>query len=297
MLKDYLLPETTAKAVSLLDNCKGQARIISGGTDLLLDLPDGKVATEYLIDISRIAELKEISLEDGVINIGAAVTHNQVAKSDLIREKAPALANAAGSVGSCQIRNSGTVVGNVVNAQPAADTAVALVALGASAEIVSSGGKTSIPVEKMYAGVGKSIVDSTAQLVTCVKLPAALAHQGSAFVRLEQRKALALPMLNVAVMVSLEEDKFEWVRICMAPVGPGPLRATAGEDVLRGAKISPELINKAARAAANQANPRSSALRGSKEYRLGVLPGLIAKALEAAVTRVMEKTNNIGEEV
>ncbi len=288
MLKDYLLPESTTKVVSLLDNCNGQARIIAGGTDLLLDLPDGKVATECLIDISRIAELKEISLEDGIIKIGAAVTHNQVAKSDLIREKAPALASAAGSVGSYQIRNSGTVVGNVVNAQPAADTAVALVALGASADIVSSGGNITVPVEKMYAGVGKSIVDSTAQLVTCVKFPAALANEGSAFVRLEQRKALALPMLNVAVMVSLKEGKFEWVRICMAPVGPGPVRATAGEDILRGAKVSPELINEAAQAAVKQANPRSSALRGSKEYRTGVLPALVAKALESAVAGAME---------
>jgi len=287
MLKDYLLPESITKAVSLLQDFSGQARIIAGGTDLLLDLPDGKVATECLIDISRIAELNEISVNDGVIKIGAAVTHNQVAKSDLIREKASALAHAAGSVGSYQIRNSGTVVGNVVNAQPAADTAVALVALGASAEIVSSGGKISVPVEKMYAGVGKSIVDSTAQVVTCVKFPAASAHQGSAFVRLEQRKALALPMLNVAVMVSLMDDKFEWARICMAPVGPGPVRATAAEDVLRGAKISPELINEAAQAAVKQANPRSSALRGSKEYRTGVLPSLVAKALESAVARAM----------
>lgn len=288
MLQDYLFPESLNEAVSLLEKNGGQARIIAGGTDLLLDIPDGKVKTGFLVDISKIKELKNILLKDGVIEIGAAVTHNQVAKSELIREKATALAQAAGSVGSYQIRNMGTIVGNVVNAQPAADTAVALVALGAVADIVSSSGEITVPVEKMYAGVGKSIINSSSQIVKCVKFPASLSNQGSAFVRLEQRKALALPMLNVAAMVSLEDNKFEWARISMAPVGPGPVRATAAEEILGGAEISSEIIEKAAQEALKQANPRNSALRGSKGYRLGVLPVLVRRALEMATAKARE---------
>lgn len=287
MLQNYVLPESVVEVINILDSSNGQARVISGGTDLLLDISGGKIKTGCLVDISRILELGKITLEDGVINIGAAVTHNQVAGSELIRERAPVLAMAARKVGSLQVRNSGTVVGNVVNAQPAADTAVALVALGAVAEIVSASGVENVPVEKLYAGVGKSTVDSTAQLVTRIKFPAHLDNQSSAFIRLEQRKALALPMLNIGVMISLAGNKFEWSRIVVAPVGPGPLRAGEAEELLNGAEVSPESINNAANAVLSSANPRSSALRGSREYRLAVLPALVKRALNMAVNQVV----------
>lgn len=285
MLQEYVFPQTVDEAVAFLQAGGGQARIIAGGTDLLLDMQEGKLKASCLVDITRIEELKKISCEDGVIRIGAAVTHNRVASSPIIREKATVLAEAASSVGSYQIRNSGTVVGNVVNAQPAADTAVALVALGAAAEIVSSDGVTVLPVESMYAGVGRSVVNSHSQLVTYVSFPAALKNQGSAFIRLEQRRALALPMLNVAAVVSLDQDKFEWVRIAMAPVGPGPVRAVKAEKLLKGAPATAEVIEEAVRMAVEDANPRDSALRGSRMYRLTVLPVLVRRALEKAVAR------------
>ncbi|MBP7331936.1 MAG: FAD binding domain-containing protein [Firmicutes bacterium] len=283
MLQDYLFPETISEAVSFLQNNEGQARIIAGGTDLLLDIPEGKVKTNCLVDINRISELKKITMEDGVIYIGAAVTHNQVAGSELIQEKAAALACAASCVGSHQVRNSATVAGNVCNAQPAADTAVALVALGATVEIATPDGTQYALVEKTYAGVGKSTIDSTCQLVTRVSFPAARKNQGTAFVRLHQRNALALPMLNVAVMVELAGGRFKWARICMAPVGPGPMRALSAEQALKDAEITPEVIEKASRAVLEHANPRNSALRGSKEYRTSVLPVLVRRALEQAV--------------
>lgn len=285
MLQDYLIPETTEQALACLRDGKGRARIIAGGTDLIPDLEDGKKEAGVLVDITRIAGLNKITVEDGVIRIGAAVTHNQVAKSELIREKASVLAQASRSVGSLQIRNTATVVGNVVNGQPAADAAVALVALGAVAEIMSPAGAEYLPVEKMYAGVGKSALDSTAQIVTMIQFPSALKNQGSAYERLQQRKALALPMLNVAVVVSLSGDRFEWARIAMAPVGPGPVRATEAEAILKGSQASQEIIEKAAGTSVAQANPRSSAIRGSREYRLEVLPVLVRRALEAAVAQ------------
>lgn len=283
MLQDYLVPDTIDQAISQLQANKGGARIIAGGTDLLLDLKEGKKEAVILVDITRIPELKRITLENGLIKIGAAVTHNQAAKSGIIQEKATVLAQAARSVGSLQIRNTGTVVGNVLNAQPAADTAVALTALGAVAEIISPAAKEYLPVEELYAGLGKSAVDSTSQLVTMVQFPALLQNQGSAFERLEQRKALALPMLNVAVVVSLSGEHFEWARIVMAPVGTKPVRATGAEAILKGARVTAEIIEQAATAAAAQANPRDSALRGSREYRLQVLPVLVRRALESAV--------------
>jgi len=246
MLQEYSLPSTVDEALALLDKNGGTARVIAGGTDLMLDLESGKISPSCLVDISNIQELKAIELNGDTISIGAGVTHNDVAKSPLILEKAPVLTKACRSVGSLQIRNTGTLAGNVVNAQPAADAAVALVALGARAEIAGPNGTRSVPVEELYAGVGRSKVDSTKELLTRITFPALTKNQGSAFVRLAQRNALALPMLNVAVVVSLSGNVFEWARIVMAPVGPGPVRATQAEQLLAGAEVNPDNIKKAA---------------------------------------------------
>jgi CO/xanthine dehydrogenase FAD-binding subunit len=286
MLQEYYIPKSVADALVLLKDNSSCARIIAGGTDLILDHQAEKVNADAFIDISRIDELKKIEYTDGVIWIGAAVTHDQVARSQLIQEHALALALAARSVGSLQIRNIATVVGNVVNAQPAADAAVALMALGAEAELNSLSEVEYVDVEDMYAGLGKSIVDSTSQLVTRIRFDVPQSNQGAAFVRLCQRKALALPMLNVAAMVSLKGNQFEWVRLVMAPVGPKPIRAAEAEEMLKGAAVTDEVIEKAAQLALEDANPRSSLVRGSREYRMGVLPVLIKRALAAAVAQV-----------
>lgn len=288
MFQEYYMAESVSDALSFLNKGPGDAVIIAGGTDLLLDLHEGKKSTKSLVDITRIPELKNLSLENGIIKIGAAVTHAQAAESELIWANAPALAMAAKKVGSLQIRNIATVVGNIINAQPAADTAVALTALGAKVTIADTSGTRDVHVEQLYEGVGKSKVDYRRELVTEVIIPAHEKNQSSYFVRMEQRKALALPMLNLAVMVSLEkgQQRFEWVRIAMAPVGPGPMRASNAESMLKGAEISDEIITKAAYEAAAQANPRDSDLRGSREYRLQVLPALVKRCIEMAVAQV-----------
>ncbi len=284
MLKDYILATSIEEALVCLKTYAGQARIIAGGTDAMLDLSAKKITTSCLLDITKVKELKKIESMDGQIVIGAAVTHSEVKNSDLIRTKAPLLAEASGSVGSLQIRNTATMVGNVVNAQPAADAAVALMALGAVVEITEDAGTSYVPIEEMYLGVGKSKVDSTKQMATSIRFPALLPGQGSAFVRLAQRGALALPMLNVAVVLSLCEDKVEWVRIVMAPVAPKPLRALEAEKYLQGAVINDELIAKAAKIAVSEATPRDSALRGSAEYRKEMLEVLVRRALQQALT-------------
>lgn len=284
MLKDYVLAMSVEEALDSLKSHAGEARIIAGGTDAILDYQSGKLSAKCLVDISKIDKLKKVEYVDGQIIIGAAVTHSEIKESSLIQSKAPLLAMASGSVGSLQIRNTATVVGNVVNAQPAADAAVALVALGAVAEIVDHNGTRYVPVEEMYAGVGKSTVDASRQVVTAIRFPALQAKQGSSFVRLAQRGALALPILNVAVVLSLAEDNVvEWVRIVMAPVAPKPLRASQTEKVLQGAVVTDQLIGEAARAAVVEASPRSSALRGSAEYRKEVLEVLVRRALEQAI--------------
>ncbi|MBE3582401.1 MAG: FAD binding domain-containing protein, partial [Thermoanaerobacteraceae bacterium] len=153
MWEDYYRPKTLKEALDILAAHNGEARIIAGGTDLVLDLKNKSKRARYLVDIRGLEGMDVIEKKEGRIYLGAGVTHSQVANSLLIREKATALAEAAAQVGSLQIRNVGTVVGNVVNAQPAADTAVALVALEAEAEILHIDGRRElVKVEDLYAG-------------------------------------------------------------------------------------------------------------------------------------------------
>lgn len=283
MLDSYVIVESVEDAVKNLASLSGKGRIIAGGSDLILDLKSEKVKCDHLVDINKIQELKTIHVSEEEIIIGACATHNEVSKSEIIKSKASLLSRACSSVGSLQIRNTATLVGNVVKAQPAADGAVALVALGASACIVDEVEKKEILVEDMYAGLGKSCVDSTKELVTSVKFKYLKENEGSSFVRLSQRNALALPMLNVAIVISLDNNKINWARIVMSPVSPKPTRANEAEEYLKGKDISEEILIEASKIAAKNANPRSSALRGSAEYRKDVLKNLVKQGLEEAI--------------
>jgi carbon-monoxide dehydrogenase medium subunit len=283
MVQNYVFPATVSEAVTVLSTNRGKARIIAGGTDLILELQEGKNTCDVLVDLTQIAELKNITEENGFIRIGASVTHAQAAKSELILRHAPALAQACRKVGSLQIRNMGTIIGNVVTGNPAADAAVALACLDTTAEVTTLDGMQTMPLEDMYAGVCMSCIDSCCQVVTHVRFPVKRTGQGSAYLRMEQRKALALPMLAVSALVSLDGDKFEWARLIIAPVGAGPQHALDAEEFLKGAPVSAATMTEAGQLARNQAMFRSSAIRGSKEYRMGVLPVFVERVLQAAV--------------
>ena len=289
MWTEYLSPASVEEALDILKSHQGQAQIIAGGTDLTLDFKDQIREVKCLVDISGIRELGKIEQDGDNIKIGATVTHRQVASSKLIQEQALVLTEAVLAIGSPQIRNQGTVIGNVVNAQPAADAAVALFALEAKAEITSLNGKRLVPVEELYQAVGVSKVDSTAEIVTALYFPSLRNNQGSAFMRLAQRKALALPMLNVAVVITVQDDHFEEARLVVAPVAPIPFRSRKAEAVLSGSPIGLDAINKAAELAASEAEPRDSDLRGSAEYRKEMVKVLVRRALEQAVSRAKQK--------
>jgi len=287
--QEYFCPRSIEEALDILQAYGGQARVIAGGTDLLLELRRGQLTADCLVDITSIEALQGIELVDGLIVIGAGITHNQAANSSLIKERASALAQATAQMGSPQIQNQATVVGNVVHAQPAADAAVALMALETEVEIVSPEGARWEPMEGLYLGVGRSKVDSTREIVTRLRFPALGEGEASAFLRLAKRKSLSLPMLNVAVVVSLKGGRFEWARIALGPVAPKPHRARSAERLLKGKEVNLDSIEAAAEAAEAEAQPRSSRLRGSREYRRQMARVLTRRALEKAVTAAQKK--------
>jgi CO/xanthine dehydrogenase FAD-binding subunit len=285
MWDDYVSPKSIEEALQVLQSHAGEARIIAGGTDLIPELKDRVRKVRCLVDISQIEPLKNIELRGDLIRIGAGVTHAQVASSALVRERATLLSEAASAVGSPLIRNQGTIVGNVVNAQPAADTAVALFSLCAEVEILSARGVTLVPIEQTYEKPGVSKVNSTSEIVTALYIRSLHVDEGSAFVRLAQRKALALPMLNVAAVVTVQGGRFKDTRITIGPVAPLPFRSREAEALLNNGAAGSELVDKAAEAASSEAHPRDSAFRGSAEYRREMVKVFVRRALGIAIRR------------
>jgi CO/xanthine dehydrogenase FAD-binding subunit len=283
--EEYLVPTSLEEALAMLKERRGQARVIAGGTDLIIQLKKKEATARCLVDVTHLDELKGIELEDGFIRIGACVTHQELASSQLIWERAAALAEGASQVGSPQIRNMGTVGGNIVNAQPAADTVVPLMALEAEVEVATATGARREPLGGLCIGPGQCTVDSTAEILTAVRFRALDPNQGSAFERLAKRKALSLPILNAAAVVTLNDggDTFQEVRLAVGPIGPTPARAFSAEEALRGAAVGAQAIAAALEIAAQEAQPRSNPLRGSQEYRQEMVKVLLRRSIKRAV--------------
>ena len=264
----YQRPKSLLEALGLLRKAKGKGRVIAGGTDILLQIRRREFRPESLVDITGIEGLSEIREEDGWIRIGAGVTHGEIARSGLIRREAAALARGCGEVGSPQIRHMGTLVGNVVTAQPAADGAIPLMALEAELKVVSEDGERWMALEDAYQGIGLSAVDPTREIAAEVrfKIPGRSSRTG--FFRMARRKALALPVLNGAVSLSLSpsKDRIERARIAIGPVAEKPFRSRRAEAFLESSAVSPENLLEACRIASEEANPRTS-IRGSASYR------------------------------
>ncbi len=284
----YLFPASVAEALSMLAEYGGQARVIAGGTDLVPQLKKKERTVKCLVDVSRIAELKGIHEQGGMIRVGAGVTHQQIAASALLRQRAAVLADGAAAVGSPQIRCMGTVGGNIVNAQPAADTAIPLLALGAEAEIASSDGVRRQPLEELYVRPGVSKIDASAEIMVALRFPALHGKRGSAFARLAKRRSLSLPILNAAAVVCLSGDGTicEDVRLALGPVALTPFRARKAEEALRGQPVGGDVIARAMEIASAEAQPRTNPLRGSAEYRRDMVRVLLRRAVERAVAAV-----------
>ncbi len=280
MKQEYFRPTSLAEALKILADYGGQARVIGGGTDLVLEEQKPGKRSQALVGLEALPEVHGIAEDGTFLIIGAAVTHEEAARHPLVQKHAPALAQACAQVGAVQVRNLGTLGGNVVSALPAADAAVALMALDAECEIHSASGPSRQPLGELYAGVGKSKLNPHAQILGRLYLPLNQSH--SAYERLAQRNALALPILCVAVSLRLEKGLISASGICVAPAGPLPLRARAAQAILKGKAPSPELFEEAAKLAREEAPLRSSAVRGSKEYRENVLPVLLRRALARA---------------
>jgi CO/xanthine dehydrogenase FAD-binding subunit len=281
---EYKKAKSVSEILTLLEQAGGKGRVVAGGTDLVPQLQQGKYEVKLLIDITQIGELERIADEGDWIRIGAGVTHAEIARSPLIRKEARALAHGCGQVGSPQIRNMGTLIGNVVSAQPAGDGAIPLMALEAELRVVSRQGERWIPIEEAYRGIGLSAVDSTKEVVTEVRFRKLGEVRETGFFRMARRKALALPILNGAVSIIFgpSSTRVSRARIAIGPVAEMPFRPRGAEAYLESKEPSPQLMMEAARIASEEANPRTS-LRGSALYRKEMVRINLVRTFETVV--------------
>lgn len=284
---EYHLPTSVDEAVALLKRYDGQARVVAGGTDLILDLQHGNEhPVEALVDVTRITGLDVICEDNGTITVGCGVTHNQIVESTLLHQKATALVEASYVVGGPQVRNVATLGGNVSHALPAADGTTALNALDAEVEVASYTGRRWIPFTSLFLGPGKSAIDSTREVLVGVRFKATADHEASAFSRIMRPQGVALPIMNMAVRVRVIDDRLDGVAIAVAPVAPTPFRCKQTEAFLKGKPATSESIEAAIDVLLGECKPRTSPRRATAEYRREVLPVLLRRTLSKAFERV-----------
>jgi carbon-monoxide dehydrogenase medium subunit len=284
MWKQYNNLTNEKELLELLDKDGSKTRIIAGGTDLMLELERGlRPEIENLADISRIPGLDKI-LEDekGLIHIGPMVTHNDILASQLIRLKAFPLFQACWQVGSPQIRNRGTVAGNLVTGSPANDTISPLMALDASLILKSKKGERTVQLVDFYKGVRKTVLQPD-EFVKEIIFKGLNENQNGYFVKSALRRAQAISVVNACVILEIKENIIQRARITLGSVAPTIVHARSAEEYLEGKVLSDVVILQAAEMAGNAARPISD-VRGSDQYRSYVVQVLVKKALTAILT-------------
>jgi carbon-monoxide dehydrogenase medium subunit len=289
----YHTPSTLDEALTLLHDYGDRAKIVAGGTDLILDMESGhEQPVEALIDVTAIAGFGVIQPDaQGRIVLGAGVTHDQIEHSPLIQTGGHCLTESCGVVGGPQVRNVATIGGNVAHALPAADGTIGLLALGAEVQICtwSAGGMTCVwqPLLAIFAGPGRNNL-SHDQLLSAFRFHPTREREGSAFARIMRPQGVALPVLGLAARLHVDESRrrIAQATIAIGPAGPIPFRATDAEEALVSAAIFDEAAITAAVAAAQaQAKLRTSKHRASAEYRHEMIDVLLRRVLPAAFQR------------
>ena len=283
MWQEYINAESINQVLSLLADKGPSARIIAGGTDLVIELEQGiHDPVETIIDISRVEELSRISLENGHIRLGAGITHNQCLSDTNVLAYALPLALASWEVGAPQIRNTGTVVGNLVTASPANDTIVPLYALKARLVVQSKQSVREIDIKDFYTGVRQHILQPD-ELVTAVLIPKMSQADSGVFLKLGLRKAQAISLVTMAAVLTRKGDQITDASITLGAVAPTIIHAEGAEKFLIGKALTEENINSAAELAKQAANPIDD-VRGSAAYREEITRVLVKRGLDQIVT-------------
>ncbi len=270
---EYLKPDSIKETISILSQYGGKAQILNGGTDLIVGMRDKIIQPEYVVDIKAILEIDKITYsEQEGLNIGATVTLNKISDSKIVQNHYPILSKACKTVGSYQVRNRATLVGNICNASPAADTTPPLLVLDAKVNIVGPDGEKTVLLNQFFMGVKKNILKK-GEIVTSVTVPHVEDEWTGVYLKQGRRKDVDLATVGVAVVCIGGE-----IRIALGAVAPTPVRAFKTEELLKGKIMDEALLEKTAKFVLTEVSPISD-VRSSQEYREEIIKALVRRAI------------------
>ncbi|WP_303865025.1 xanthine dehydrogenase family protein subunit M [Alkalibaculum bacchi] len=280
----YCQPTTTSECVSLLKTYGSEARMVAGGTDLVPKLKSRAVRVKAVIGLEKIAEAKQIIINEKGLELGALVTLRTVSKSSEIKAKWPALSEAAGHVSSDQIRNIATIGGNVCNASPSADALQGLIVYDAIVNIVGENGTRKVPIVEFFVGPGKTVLEG-GEFVISFTVPTPKENSGATYKKFALRGDTDISIVGVGSNIALDADgKVASAIISFAAVAPTPIRSTEAESLIMGKQLTDELIDEAAELIGNNCSPITDH-RATKEYRVEMIKVWAKNALKDALAR------------
>ena len=283
---EYHRPMELEQALKLLSELKEGCKIIAGGTDLIPAVRAGRVslsAHTHLIDISSINELGYIVKDDDMIRIGAGTGLSDIMMSTVIKEHTTVLADAVSQMASLQIRNLGTIGGNLCNASPAADTALPLLVLDAKVKVRNLDKQRLLPLQEFFAGPGETTL-APEEILIEVQIPLTKPTGSSCFIKLGRRNAFTLSIVAVATLVKVKNGIFDDIRIALGAVAPTPIRASKAEEHLTGKKTSKPVIDDGAKVVTSEVATISD-VRASAEYRRDMSYILTNRAINLSVQK------------
>lgn len=287
---DYLAPKNLIEALEMMSD-RPEATPLAGGTDILVQVKEGRRPVEALLSLKRVPEVHQYA-HNGTLTFGSAVTVGQIAANQQLQQDYTALAIGAGLIGSVQIRNVATVGGNLCNAAPSADTAPPLLVLGAQVVIAGAQGERTVSLETFFLEPGRTVLQP-GELLKEITVPQPANHSGSFYVRHIPRARMGLAMVGAAAAITLDADgTITDARLALGAVAPVPMRATRAEALLPGHALTDELLQKVGATAAQEAQPIDD-LRASAEYRRHLVKVLTQRALRGALSRAATRKQKL----
>ena len=284
---EYREPDTLEEVLALLGELGEEAKIVAGGTALVIMLNQRLLVPSHLISLRKLRDIDQIESSDGTLQLGALATLRAVETSPLVQEQSPVLAETYAQVATLRIRNMATVGGSLAHADPNQDPPVTLMALDARVGLASANGSREVALDEFFIDYYETVVRPD-ELVTRVMVPRAAPHTGSAYLKFLPRTSEDYATVGVAARVSLEPDSgvCQDCRLVLGGVGATPLRARDAEDLLKGQKSTPELLE-AVGAAARQLTDPVSDSRGSAQYKTAMTGVFVGRAIDQAWERAL----------
>lgn len=292
---DYVAARTIDEAVEALASSKGPARPLAGGTDLIVQLSEGRLSLDRVVDIGKIAELRKIEFDSaGKLILGAAASCADVYSHVSIQRDLPMLIDSASIIGSVQVQSRASIGGNLCNASPSADSIPTLICLGAEAVIAGPHGERRVPVEEFCTGPGKTVLEPAEVLVKLV-IPLPGENEGGKYLRYIPRNEMDIAVVGAGAWVKwdAQSGRISAARIALGAVAPTPVRAPQAEAALVGKEPTRQVIEEACALAVESARPISD-VRGSADYRRHLVSVLVRRALTAAMERAGIDVEDLG---